>query len=266
MPKFAANLTMMYGEHPFLDRFKAAARDGFKAVEVLFPYDHAPAEIAARLREHALQLVLFNVRPGDWAAGERGLAALPGREAEFAAALDEALRYAQALACPRLHVMAGLVPKGADAHLRAQMHQTYVANLRHAVGLAAAQGVALTVEPINPRDMPGYFLTHQAQAHAIVSEVVGDNDRSTLGVQMDLYHCQIVEGDLMRRLERYHHGVTHIQIAGVPDRHEPDVGEVRFEPLFAQLDALGYSGYIGCEYRPKGATSAGLAWLRPWWA
>lgn len=263
MPKFAANLTMMYGEHAFLDRFGAAACDGFKAVEFLFPYDHAPADIAARLREHALQLVLFNVRPGDWAAGERGLAALPGREAEFAAALDEALRYAQALACPRLHVMAGLVPAGTDAHGLAQMHATYVANLRFATRLAAAQGVALTIEPINPRDMPGYFLTHQAQAHAIVSEVVGCSTLG-LGVQMDLYHCQIVEGDLMRRLERYHHGVTHIQIAGVPDRHEPDVGEVRFEPLFERLDALGYEGYIGCEYRPRAGTSAGLSWLRPW--
>jgi hydroxypyruvate isomerase len=264
MPKFAANLTMMYGEHAFLDRFGAAARDGFKAVEFLFPYDHAPADIAARLREHALQLVLFNVRPGDWAAGERGLAALPGREAEFAAALDEALRYAQALACPRLHVMAGLVPVGAGAHGLAQMHATYVANLRSATRLAAAQGVALTIEPINPRDMPGYFLTHQAQAHAIVAEVQGG--LGVLGVQMDLYHCQIVEGDLMRRLERYHHGVTHIQIAGVPDRHEPDHGEVRFEPLFERLDALGYEGYVGCEYRPRAGTSAGLGWLRPWMA
>ncbi len=267
MPKFAANLTMMYGEHAFLDRFGAAARDGFEAVEFLFPYDHPAADIAARLREHTLQLVLFNVRPGDWAAGERGLAALPGREAEFAAALEEALRYAQALGCPRLHVMAGLVPAQADARELAHMHQTYVANLRFATRLAAAQGVALTIEPINPRDMPGYFLTHQAQAHAIVDEVVavlGSQARATLGVQMDLYHCQIVEGDLMRRLERYHQGVTHIQMAGVPDRHEPDQGEVRFEPLFERLDALGYAGYIGCEYRPRAGTSAGLGWLRPW--
>ena len=257
MPRFAANLSMMYTEVPFLDRFAAAAADGFEAVEYLFPYEHEPAEIAARLKAHGLTQALFNLPPGDWAAGDRGMACHPGREAEFAASVEQALPYAQATGCRRLHAMAGLLPAGADVQ---QARASYVANLRKAAARLAPHGITLLIEPINTRDMPGYFLNWQQQAHDILAEVGAPN----LKVQMDFYHCQIMEGDLVRRLQRHFAGVGHVQIAGVPDRHEPDRGEVRFEAMFEALDALGYDGWIGCEYRPAGATSAGLGWLRPY--
>lgn len=259
MPRLAANLSMMYTEHDFLDRFAAAAADGFDAVEFLFPYEHPPEAIAERLRRHGLTQALFNLPPGDWAAGERGLAALPGREAEFADGVQTALRYAQALGCRRLHAMAGLVPAGAD---RAAMHATYVANLRAAAAVLAPHGITLLIEPINTRDIPGFFLNFQRQAHDVVAEVGAPN----LRVQMDFYHCQIMEGDLLRRFEAHQAGVGHIQIAGVPERHEPDAGEVNFAWLMARLDALGYDGFVGCEYRPRAGTSAGLGWARPWLA
>lgn len=257
MPRFAANLSMMYTEHDFLDRFAAAAADGFKAVEFLFPYAYAPAEIAKRLREQGLTQALFNLPPGDWAGGERGLAALPGREDEFAASVQQALVYAQATGCRRLHVMAGVASADAD---REAMRRTYVANLRHAAAQFAAHGITALIEPINTRDMPGYFLTHQQQAHDVVAEVGASN----LKVQMDLYHCQIMEGDLLMRLKRHIDGVGHLQIAGVPQRHEPDTGEVNYRWLFDEIDALGYEGYIGCEYRPREGTSAGLGWFAPY--
>jgi 2-dehydrotetronate isomerase len=263
MPRFAANLSMMYTEHAFLDRFAAAAADGFRAVEFLFPYEHAPSEIAQRLQAHGLTQALFNLPPGDWAGGERGLAALPGREAEFAASVQLALMYAQATGCRRLHVMAGMTPAGAD---REAMRRTYVANLRHAAEQFAPHGITALIEPINTRDMPGYFLNFQQQAHDIVAEVGAPN----LKVQMDLYHCQIVEGDLAKKVEAYlpTGRVGHFQIAGVPERHEPDVGELNYPYLFALLDRLGYDGAIGCEYRPRdsgpGGTTAGLGWLQPY--
>lgn len=257
MPRFAANLSMMYTEHDFLDRFAAAAADGFRAVEYLFPYEHPPEEIARRLQEHGLAQALFNLPPGDWAAGERGLAALPGREAEFAESVQQALRYALATGCRRLHVMAGRIPEGAD---RDAMQRTYVANLRHAAQQLAPHDITALIEPINTRDMPGYFLNFQQQAHEVVAEVGASN----LKVQMDLYHCQIMEGDLLMRLQRHLTGVGHLQIAGVPHRHEPDTGEVSYRWLFDEIDALGYDGYIGCEYRPRGATSAGLGWFAPY--
>jgi hydroxypyruvate isomerase len=255
MPSFAANLSLMYGEHAFLDRFAAARRDGFAAVEFLFPYEHAPEVFADLLQAHGLQQVLFNASPGDWAAGDRGLACLPGREAEFRASIAQALEYAQALACPRVHVMAGLAPAGVD---RALLQRTYLRNLAWAAQQAI--GVDLLIEPINRRDMPGYFLNRQDQAHEVVIEVGAPN----LKVQMDLYHCQIVEGDLAMKLRQYlpTGRVGHIQIAGVPERHEPDQGELNYPYLFELIDALGYAGHIGCEYRPRGDTSAGLAWLR----
>ena len=254
MPRFAANLSLMYGEHPFLDRFAAAQADGFDAVEFLFPYEHAPQVLVDLLKAHGLQQVLFNASPGDWSAGERGLACLPGREREFQDSIVQALDYAQVLACPRVHVMAGL----ASAHLA---RTTYVRNLAWAAQRAADVGVGLLIEPINPRDMPGYFLSHQAHAHAIVAEVGAPN----LQVQMDLYHCQIVEGDLAMKLRQYlpTGRVGHMQIAGVPDRHEPDTGELNYPYLLALIDSLGYSGHIGCEYRPRAGTSAGLGWLKP---
>ena len=260
MPQFAANLSLMYTEHGFLDRFAAAAADGFKAVEYLFPYAHPAAELARRLEGLGLKQVLFNAPPGDFDAGERGLACLPGRELEFRRGLlDQALPYAQALRCPRIHLMAGLAPPGAEP---AELRRTYISNLRWAAREAAAAGVEVLIEPINTRDIPGYFLNRQDEAHAIVQAVGAPN----LKVQMDLYHCQIVEGDLAMKLRQYlpTGRVGHIQIAGVPQRHEPDVGELHHPYLFAVLDELGYSGHIGCEYRPRAGTSAGLGWFQPY--
>lgn len=257
MPRFAANLSMMYQEHAFLDRFDAAAADGFRAVEFLFPYEHPPEHIALALRRNGLTQALFNLPPGDWAAGERGMAALPGREDEFADSVGRAIGYARATGCTRLHAMAGLVPAGGD---RERMRQTFVSNLRLAARQLAPHGITLLIEPINTRDMPGYFLNLQQQAHDIVAEVAAPN----LKVQMDFYHCQIMEGDVRMRLERHLKNVGHIQIAGVPRRHEPDEGELNHIWLLAELDALGYTGYVGCEYRPRASTSSGLTWLQPY--
>jgi 2-dehydrotetronate isomerase len=257
MPRLAANLSMMYTEHAFLDRFAAAAADGFEAVEFLFPYEHPPEAIVTQLQRHGLTQALFNLPPGDWSAGERGLTALPGRETAFADGVQTALRYALALGCKRLHAMAGLVPDGAD---RAAMRAAYVANLRAAAATLAPHGITLLIEPINTRDIPGFFLNLQQQAHDVVAEVGAPN----LRVQMDFYHCQIMEGDLLTRFRAHQAAVGHIQIAGVPERHEPDAGEVNYPWLFAQLDALGYDGFVGCEYRPRAGTSAGLGWARPW--
>ncbi len=260
MPRFAANLSMLYPEHAFLDRFEAAAQDGFKAVECLFPYAFDKHDMAVRLKAHGLQQVLFNAPPGDWNAGERGLACLPGREAEFRAGIVKALDYAASLNCSRLHVMAGLLPVGSTPQA---VLPTYVSNLRWAAQAAAHSGVAVLIEPINARDFPGYFLNRQDQAHAVLAEV----DEPNLKVQMDLYHCQIVEGDLAMKIGQYlpTGQIGHFQIAGVPQRHEPDAGEINFNYLFSLIDALGYTGWIGCEYRPAlagaGGTSAGLGWL-----
>ncbi|CAN0628347.1 putative 2-oxo-tetronate isomerase YgbM [Burkholderia multivorans] len=257
MPRFAANLTMMYNEHAFLERFAAAARDGFDAVEYLFPYDFSADAIRAQLDTHGLVQALFNAPPGDWAAGERGIASLPGREDEFRRGLDTALDYTRAIGNTKLHVMAGVIAPGQD---RARHRAAYLANLAHAAQAAAAHGVTILIEPINPRDMPGYFLNRQDDAQAICAEVGAPN----LKVQFDCYHCQIVEGDITRKLERDIAGIGHIQIAGVPERHEPDIGELNYPYLFERIDALGYDGWIGCEYRPKAGTSAGLGWLRPY--
>ncbi len=254
MPKFAANLTMMFNEVPFPQRFAAAARAGFKAVEFLFPYDHAPEDVARWLKENGLENVLFNLPPGDWAAGERGIAALPGREEEFRASVATALEYAHALGTPRLHAMAGLLPAGAD---RARHRDVFVQNLRHAARELARHGRTLLMEPINTRDIPGYFLNTQVEAHAIREEVGEDNVK----VQMDFYHVQIVEGDIAMKLRHYVDHVGHIQIASVPERNEPDDGEVNYRYLFRQLDALGYGGWVGCEYRPRARTEDGLSWL-----
>ncbi len=255
MPRFAANLSMLYNEVPFLERFAAAAADGFKAVEYLFPYEYPPQEIAARLQAHGLVQALFNLPPGDWAAGERGMACHPGREAQFAQSVQDALPYAQATGCRHLHAMAGLLPAGVTSQ---QARATYVSNLRAAARVLAPHGITLLIEPINTRNMPGYFLNFQQQAHDVLADVGEPN----LKVQMDFYHCQVMEGDLAKRLERHIAGVGHVQIAGVPDRHEPDAGEVAYVYLFDRLDALGYEGWIGCEYIPAGPTSAGLGWLR----
>jgi len=258
MPRFAANLSFLYTEVPFLDRFAAAAHDGFRAVEFAFGYDFAAREIAARLSAHGLEPVLINAPPGNLAAGDRGLAALPGREHEFAASIVTALAYAQTLACSRVHIMAGRLADAGNGEQRARQRSTFVRNLRFAAREAEEQGVTLTIEPINTRDVPGYFLTTQAEAHAIREEAGAPN----LKVQMDLYHAQIVEGDLATKLRHWLPHIGHIQIAGVPARHEPDEGEVNYRYLFALLDELGYTGWVGCEYRPREGTSAGLGWMK----
>ena len=271
MSRFAANLSFLYQELDFLDRFEAAARDGFGAVEYLAPYPFPAAEIAARLRDHGLRQVLFNAPPsgGDagavataWSRVERGIAGLPGREAEFRQGFAHALAYADALDCPQIHVMAGLAPADAD---RAALRATYVANLRWAAAEAAKAGRQVLIEPINTRDIPGYLLNRQDDAHAILEEVGAPN----LQVQMDLYHCQIVEGDLAARLRTWLPGgrVAHLQIAGVPARNEPDTGEIHYPYLFELIDTLGFTGWIGCEYKPArgavaGGTTDGLGWMR----
>jgi hydroxypyruvate isomerase len=268
MPRFAANLSMLYPELEFHDRFEAAAKDGFEAVEYLFPYAYPAPEIAARLRSNGLQQVLFNAAPGDWEGGERGLACLPGREGEFRRSIDQALSYAQVLGCPRIHVMAGLVPAGSS---RESLRATYVANLRQAAATAAKQGVDLLLEPINVRDIPGFFLNRQDDAHRLLDEIGASNVK----VQFDLYHCQVVEGDVAMKIRQFlpTGRVGHFQIAGVPQRHEPDLGEVNYPYLFGVIDEVsaqcGWQGWVGCEYRPArgtqpGGTSAGLGWLRDW--
>jgi hydroxypyruvate isomerase len=268
MPQFAANLSMLYPELDFLDRFEAAARDGFRAVEFLFPYAHEARELAARLKAHGLQQVLFNMPPGDWDKGERGLACRPGREAEFREGVIRALAYAEALACPRVHVMAGLLPAGTE---RDAVRPTYVNNLRWAAAQAQKQGVDIMIEPINTRDIPGFFLNRQDHAHELIAAIGAANVK----VQMDLYHCQIVEGDVAMKIRQYlpTGQVGHFQIAGVPERHEPDVGELNYPYLFKVIDEVaqqcGWTGWVGCEYRPArgtqaGGTSAGLGWFKPW--
>jgi hydroxypyruvate isomerase len=254
VPKFAANLTMMFNEVAFPERFAAAAAAGFKAVEFLFPYDHAPREVASWLQENKLENVLFNLPPGDWAAGERGIAALPGREEEFRAGVARGIAYALALGTSRLHMMAGLVPAGADRRIH---REVYLGNLRHAAREAGKHGIDLLIEPINGRDMPGYFLHTQAEAHALRTE----SGQSNVKVQMDFYHAQIVEGDLSMTFKNNFDGIGHVQIASVPARNEPDDGEVNYPYLFRLLDDLGYQGWIGCEYRPRGKTQDGLGWL-----
>ena len=266
MPRLAANLSYLFTERPFLDRFGAAAACGFRGVEHQFPYREASeSAIRARLREHDLAAVLFNLPPGE--EGERGLGGLPGREAEFQEGVDLALRYCRATGCPRLHAMWGI--PGADTS-REESRAAFVANLRRAAPRAAEAGVTLLVEPLNPRDNPGYPLNRQADAHALTVEVGAPNVK----VQFDLYHCQIVEGGVAEKLRAYlggggdEHGggsnIGHIQIAGPPDRLEPDAGELNYAWLLPLNDALGYEGWIGCEYRPAAGTEAGLAWARLW--
>ncbi len=259
MPRFAANLSTMYAEHPALDRLAAAARDGFEATECLFPYDHPALEWRRRLDEHDLCQALFNAPPGDWAAGERGIASLPERQAEFRAGLDQALEYAAVLRCANVHVMAGLLPSGADADERRRRWAAYESNVAWAAQRARGAGVTILVEPINQRDMPGYLLTRHEDAQALLERVGAPN----LKVQLDLYHAQITQGDLTTLIRTGVRSgqVGHVQIAGVPDRHEPDEGELAYGHLFAELDAAGYAGWVGCEYRPRGGTSAGLGWF-----
>lgn len=254
MPKFAANLSMMFNEVPFPERFAAAAKAGFKGVEFLFPYDYTPAEVAGWLKENKLENALFNLPPGDFAGGERGIASLPGREQEFRDGVAKAIDYALALGTPKVHCMAGLFPAGAD---RAKHRAVYVENVRYAAQEMAKHGRMLVIEPINPRDIPGYFINTQAEGHAICKEIGLPN----LKVQMDFYHCQIVEGDLTMTFKNNFVGIGHVQIASVPTRNEPDQGEINYRHIFKLLDEMGYDGWVGCEYRPRGRTEEGLGWL-----
>ena len=255
MPKFAANLSMMFNEVPFPERFAAAAKAGFKGVEFLFPYDYTPAQVAGWLKENDLQNALFNLPPGDFAGGERGIASLPGREQEFREGVTKAIEYALALGTPKVHCMAGLFPADGDF---AKHRAVYIENVRYAAQELAKHGRILVIEPINHRDMPGYFLNTQAEGHAICKEIGLPN----LKVQMDFYHCQIVEGDLTMTFKNNFAGIGHVQIASVPARHEPDEGEINYRHLFKLLDEMGYDGWVGCEYKPRGRTEDGLGWLK----
>ena len=256
MPRFAANLSMMFTELPFLDRFAAAAAAGFKAVEFLFPYEHPPEVVAGKLKDAGLTQALFNMPPGDWAAGERGMAAIPGREQEFRDNVATAITYAEAMGCRTLHAMSGLTV-GLD---RAACEATFVANFQYAADQLAPHGITLLVEPINSRNMPGYFIAHQRDALALVERV----GRPNVSVQLDLYHAQIMDGDLSKLIELMAGKFAHVQIASVPDRHEPDEGELNYPHLYAVLERVGYQGWIGCEYNPRGETTAGLGWFAPY--
>lgn len=255
MPQFAANLSMMFTEVPFLDRFAAASNAGFRAVEFLFPYECSPEAVALRARAAAVEVVLFNMPPGDWSAGERGLACIPGREEEFRAGVDKALAYAVRMGTVRLHAMAGIQPKGADP---AACRETLIENLKYAADKLARHDITLLLEAINTHDLPGFFVSTQAGSHSICEAVNAVN----LKMQMDLYHMQMTEGDLATKLTLYAPQCGHIQIAGCPGRNEPDTGEIRYEYLFRRLDALHYDGWVGCEYRPVGKTGDGLGWLQ----
>ncbi|MBV1702695.1 MAG: hydroxypyruvate isomerase family protein [Hyphomicrobiales bacterium] len=255
MPKFAANLTMMFNEQDFPLRFKAAADAGFKAVEFLFPYDFEAEKLAALLGENGLEQALFNLPPGDWNAGERGLAALPERHAEFRDSVLKALRYAAALKAPCLHVMSGIADKS-DARALAAYQQA----LEYACAKAAPHGIDILIEPINARDMPGYFLNDFNFAARLIADMALPN----LKLQYDIYHRQIIHGDVMVSLEKLMPIIGHIQVAAVPQRHEPLTGELDDARIFRHLDALGYQGFVGCEYRPANGTVNGLDWLRPY--
>jgi hydroxypyruvate isomerase len=255
MPRLAANLSMLFTEVPFLERFERAAAAGFDAVEFLFPYAWPAAEIAERLSAHGLRLVLFNLPAGDWEGGERGLACLPGREDAFRASVAQAIAYAKALGVAQLHCMAGIAPADVPAEV---LRRTYVANLRHAAAELQGAGLRGLIEPINRFDMPGYYLNGTAQALALLDEIGAEN----LLLQYDVYHAQRSEGELAATLARHLARIGHVQIADNPGRHEPGSGEINYRFLLAHLDRIGYGGHVGCEYRPAAGTEAGLGWRR----
>jgi hydroxypyruvate isomerase len=244
---------MMFNELPFLDRFAAARAAGFEGVEFLFPYEFPASDLRARLNGEGLTQVLFNMPPGDWTNGERGMASLPGRQAEFRETVKKALDYAAALDCRQMHCMAGIVPAGVSATTATAV---YAANLAWAAERAQPAGVKLVIEPINHRDMPGYFLNTQAQGAAIIGAIGSDR----VGLQFDVYHVQITEGDITKRMELHMPIIAHMQIADVPARNEPGTGEIGWSFVFRRMDELGYQGWVGCEYRPAGETVAGLGW------
>jgi hydroxypyruvate isomerase len=254
MPRFAANLSMMFTEVDFLDRFALAARAGFGGVEFLFPYDFEAEDIKARLDANKLEMVLFNLPPGDWGAGERGIACLPDRTAEFRDGVAKGLAYAKMLGVKQLHCMAGKAPAGAaDADLR----RTFVANLKHAAAECAKAGLGVLVEPINHHDIPGYYLHGSAMAISILDEVGAGNVR----LQYDIYHMQRTEGELAATMQRLLPRIGHMQLADNPGRNEPGTGEINYPFLFAHIDKIGYRGWVGCEYKPATTTEAGLSWF-----
>lgn len=254
MSKFAANLSMLFTEVDFLDRFKAAADAGFKGVEYLFPYDYPAADIKQRLDANGLSQVLFNLPAGDWGVGERGIACHPNRVEEFRAGVDKAIEYAKVLGNTQVNCLVGIKPDGVSDD---EAHKTVVENLRFAAEKLKAAGILLIAEPINTRDIPGFFLNRTGQALALFDEVGSDN----LKLQYDIYHMQIMEGDLAPTIEKHLARIAHVQLADNPGRHEPGTGEINYPFLFAHLERLGYDGWIGCEYKPKAGTTQGLGWL-----
>ena len=257
MPKFAANLTMMFNEVDFLDRFQAAAEAGFEAVEYLFPYDFDKEDIVARLQQFGLTQVLHNLPAGDWSAGERGIAIFPDRVEEFRAGVDQAIDYATALGCPQINCLAGIAPDGIDQQT---LRTTFVENMTYAAAKLGDVGIRLLIEPINTRDIPGFFLTTTQQALDVLAEVGSNN----LFVQYDIYHMQIMEGDLAPTIETHLDKIAHIQLADTPGRHEPGTGEINYPFLFDHLDKVGYTGWVGCEYKPAATTLDGLGWFAPY--
>ena len=257
MPRFDANLTFLFTERPFLDRFEAAAKAGFTAVEFAFPYAFNAAEIKARLDANGLQLVLHNLPAGDWDAGERGIACHPDRVDEFRAGVGRAVEYANTLGAPQLNCLAGIAPAGvADDTLRG----TFVANLRFAAAACKAAGIKLLTEPINTFDIPGFYLNRTAQALAILDDVACDTGLDNVFVQYDIYHAQRMEGELIATMKKHLARIAHIQLADNPGRNEPGTGEIHYPHVFAALDAMGYAGWVGCEYKPATTTEAGLGW------
>jgi hydroxypyruvate isomerase len=257
MPKFNANLTMLFNEVDFLDRFAAATQAGFKGVEYLFPYPYPKEQLAEQLHKHGLTQVLHNLPAGDWAAGERGIATIPGREGEFQDGVGKAIEYATALGCKQVNCLGGILPKGADAD---KVRATFVGNLKFAAEKLTGAGIRLLIEPCNTRDIPGFYLNRSEQALAVIDEVGSSN----LFLQYDIYHMQIMEGDLAPTIERNLARIPHMQLADNPGRNEPGTGEINYPFLFGFIDRLGYDGWIGCEYKPKGKTVEGLTWLKPY--
>ncbi|HBO38646.1 MAG TPA: hydroxypyruvate isomerase [Pasteurellaceae bacterium] len=257
MPKFAANLTMMFTELPFLDRFEAAAKAGFKYVEYLWPYEYPAETLKAKLKQYGLQQVLFNTAAGDVTKGEWGRSAIPGRESEGRHDIDQALEYAIALGCPNVHIMAAVVPEGAD---REAYKQTFVENIRYAAEKFKPHGIKIVLEALSPEVKPNYLLKSQFDTLGVVETV----DRDNVFVQLDYFHAQNVDGNLSRLTDKLNGKFAHVQIASVPDRHEPDEGEINYQYIFDKLDQIGYEGYVGCEYNPRGETASGLDWFKPY--
>jgi hydroxypyruvate isomerase len=257
MPRFAANLSMTFNEVPFLERFAAARGEGFEAVEFLFPYSYEKRQLADVVGAAGMKVALFNMPPGSWDGGDRGLAIEAARSGEFQDGVGAAIAYAKELGCDRVHCMAGIRPAGAD---EARLRETYVANLKFAAAELRKHGLGLLIEAINTRDMPGYYLSTTRQAFDVIRDVGAPN----LSFQFDIYHVQVMEGDLTPKLERHIAQIGHMQLADTPGRHEPGTGEINYEFLFQRIDAIGYTGWIGCEYRPATTTRAGLGWARRW--